>query len=116
MNGQDRLSYDDYPDSLRDNHDIDLWGGVEESWHEFVTPRIKEQFEQSQFWTRLGEKLTQWNEEFLSAHNSFALMRTTNLPEINTKSYDSSVNKSYRYNVVNNPRWPFPRLASLVCG
>ena len=54
LNVQEKPTDNAYPEWLLEKSEIDISGGFEESWHEFVTLGLKEQFEQSQFWKALA--------------------------------------------------------------
>ena len=104
----DTPTLEEYPDWLRDYYDIDLGGGAEERWYEIITPRLRNQFMESALWNALLGRLPDWNNEYKAEHNGYPLVRETIPPDIEIKSYSSTVDKSYRYNVSHNDRWPAP--------
>lgn len=104
----DKPSLEEYPDWLRDNYDIDLSGGRSEGWYDSIISGLRDQFTQSDFWTTLENRLSGWNDEYRAAKSDYPLLRTMSLPPVDTKRYSSVVGKSYRYNVLQNVRWPSP--------
>ena len=110
----DKPSPNAYPEWLRRNYDIDLLGGNQELWHETITPGLRDQFMQSPFWRALVDQLSDWNDEYRAENSDYDLVHGTALPELVIEPYISAVEKSFRWNVVQNERWPSPPIAPTV--
>lgn len=104
----DKPTFDGYAEWLRDRYDIDLEGGGQQSWYDTITPRLQNQFINSAFWKSLTDHLPAWNDSYSALHNSYDLLRDTSAPAIQVKGYSSVVEKTYRYNILQNHRWPSP--------
>ena len=55
----------------------------------------------------LPTQLTKWSEEYKADFGSDLLMENSTL-ELDEKSYDSAVNKSFRENIISNEQYPEP--------
>jgi len=70
-----------------------------------VTDKMKQQFEKSDFWRRLGDNLQQYNDEYYLSTN-YQLFQEVKLPVVLQKSFESFWDKTYRNNCVENTNWP----------
>ena len=107
----DQPTIDQYPDWFRDKTGVDLTGGATEDLYEILKPNLIASFESSVFWTTLIASLRPWSEQYTLAHKGFPLNATAS-PALLIKDFDSAINKSYRWNVRDNPKWPLPPLAA----
>ena len=87
----------------------DLESGSAEQWYDQVATKGKRELEQSRFWTELQNGLQDWNARFQVEHDDYRLFEETSQPtKILTKSFESVLNKSFRWNVFDNDQWPEP--------
>ena len=87
----------------------DLNSGSAEQWYNEVTSAGVRQLKESDFWTTLQQRLHDWNVSYKAEHDGFQLYDEALQPrEIATKSFESVLNKSLRWNVIENSRWPDP--------
>ena len=94
-----------YTDLFGDN----LKSGIAEQWYDQVTTAGKQTLEGSVFWTELQNNLGQWNVSFQADHEDYLLFDDTPQPTtLLRKSFDSALNKTFRWNVVDNCDWPNP--------
>ena len=105
----DRPSYEDYMQWYREQFEDDLESGRAEQWYETVTDAGLRRLEESDFWKQLQASLSVWDSTFAADHENYALFGATQQPtQITKKSFDSVINKSYRWNILENENWPDP--------
>ena len=108
-NLSDKPSYAKYTEWYEEWFHDDLSGGAAEQWYDQVTEIGIRRFEKSDFWRSLQKHFRLWETSFMAEHESYPLFGATQQPtEINKKSFESVLNKSYRWNVLNNDDWPDP--------
>ena len=108
-NNSDKPSYEEYADWYKETFAEDLLDGSAEKWYDEVTHAGVAKLEQSDFWTRLHTHLPAWNASFVAEHEGYPLFGSTPQPtEIDTKTFESVLNKSFRWNVLENSKWPAP--------
>ncbi len=106
---EDRPSYEEYTDWYSKRFQDDLRDGLAKQWYEDVTDDSIQRLEESVFWQKLQERLSAWNESFTVIHEGFSLFGATPQPTgIKKKPFDSVLNKSFRWNVLENRTWPDP--------
>ena len=94
-----------YYDWLGDN----LESGRAESWYEQVVDDGAARLEESHFWQTLQKSLSMWNTNFQLGHSGYPLFEVAQQPShIYKKSFQSVLNKSFRWNVLDNNNWPKP--------
>ena len=94
-----------YEEQFSDN----LYGGLAEKWYYEVTGIGLRALNKSDFWKNLQQHLHNWNVSFKAGHGGFQLYDEELQPkEIVTKSFESVLNKSLRWNVLENKKWPEP--------
>lgn len=74
--------------------------------YESVSLIMKSQFEQSSFWTNLIDSLEAHNYEYQAKFGYPLLQNVDEKPEIVIKPWKSFIEKTLRYNVINNDHWP----------
>jgi len=80
---------------------------------ESVAARLKLSFELSAFWVQLKNNLRNFHEEYL-LRTGYDLLQTFDAPLILTKPFNSFLLKTFRYNVLENGRWPDPPIDGWV--
>lgn len=76
-----------------------------ENHYNSIAAKVKEDFEKSDVWKHLLDRLTDLNSEYLSKTN-YQLLVSNFQPQLVLKSYTSFFEKSYRKNIVYNKRFP----------
>ena len=105
----DRPSSEDYIEWYYGRFGDDLGSGSAEQWYEQVTDTGVPTLEGSAFWQELRKDLTDWNARFRAEHQGYYLFEETQQPKhICTKTFESVLNKSFRWNVLENCNWPDP--------
>ena len=65
--------------------------------------------EASDFWQQLQTSLLAWDASFRAGHEGYPLLVVAQQPQqIEKKLFESVVNKSFRWNVLENSDWPDP--------
>ena len=105
----DKPSYEEYTEWYEYRFHDNLASGNADRWHQMVTNDGKSQLESSDFWRRLQEHLPDWNAAFQAEHGGYPLFAVGQQPDsIGTKTFVSALNKCFRWNVLQNDRWPNP--------
>ena len=100
---------EEYQDWYSDQFLISLDDGTAENWFNLVTAAGRLYLEESSFWKALRASWDEWNEAFVAENKGYQLLESSVQPErVNTKSFESAVNKSFRWNVLENNLWPKP--------
>jgi len=77
-----------------------------ENYYKTVTKKIKNDFENSEFWIQLTKNLSEFNIEYEIKNGYKLLLSPNERHEIYIKPYNSFLNKTFRQNIFNNERWP----------
>ena len=115
----DKPSYEDYIAWYERKFNDDLADGRAEQWYETVTDAGLRRLEESDFWEQLQTSLPAWDSAFTADHEGYSLFGATLQPQrITKKSFESAVNKAFRWNVLENSSWPEPpeRVPSTASG
>lgn len=105
----DRPTHEEYVDWYEDLLGDNLESGSAEQWFERVTDTGSQELEASEFWRELQRTLSTWNSRFGADHEGYSLFGTTPQPKtIDKKTFESVLNKSFRWNVLENSNWPDP--------
>ena len=104
----ERPDYETYLDWYNRRFQDDLNDGRAEQWHEQVTVKGVNDLRGSLFWTELQDQLPVWNAIFKADHDNYDLLAPDQPRDIGSKSFRSSVNKAFRWNVLNNDAWDLP--------
>ena len=108
-NLSDKPTYEEYVQWYYDQLGDDLESGRAEMWYERVTDAGAQEMETSGFWKALRESLRAWNTSFQLDHSGYSLFETARQPRrIHKKAFESVINKSFRWNVLENTNWPRP--------
>ncbi len=101
----DRASYEAW---LRESLDVEI-GGRLEARYDAVVNKVRRDFEDSELWTQICAELNDYDSAYRVRSQNFPLfLAEPKPPELETKSFDSYVLKTYRRNVSENERWPEP--------
>jgi hypothetical protein len=103
-----RPNHEVYLDWYRDRFGDDLNDGRAEQLYEQVTVKGVNDLQGSRFWTELQDNLPVWNAIFKAEHDGYDLLAPDQPKIIGAKSFESSVNKAFRWNVLNNDEWDRP--------
>ena len=106
--GLERPDYESYMDWYSRTFQDDLDDGRAEQWHEQVTVKGVNDLRGSLFWTELQNQLPVWNAIFKAEHDDYDLLAPDQPKDIGSKSFRSSVNKAFRWNILNNEVWGLP--------
>ena len=105
----DKPSLEDYPGWYGDRFQDELDSGRAEDWHQLVTEVGAPRMQSSEFWKGLQANLSEWDMDYQATHDGYPLFGIIQLPDrIETKSFESCVNKAYRWNVLENENWSGP--------
>ena len=104
----ERPDYETYMEWYNRRFQDDLNDGRAEQWHEQVTVKGVNDLRGSWFWTELQDQLPVWNAIFKAEHDDYDLLAPDQPKDIGSKSFRSSVNKAFRWNVLNNDAWGLP--------
>ena len=103
----DKPTFETYADWYANTFLENLMSGRAERWHESVTSRGLEVLEESEFWQQLQQNLPDWNVDFRARHKDYPLLALDQQPKrIQKKGFDSTLNKAFRWNIVDNGNWP----------
>ena len=106
--GLERPDFESYMDWYNRRFQDDLDDGRAEQWHEQVTVKGVNDLQGSSFWAELQNQLPVWNATFKAEHDDYDLLAPDQPKDIGSKSFRSSVNKAFRWNVLNNEVWGLP--------
>ncbi len=105
----DKPTFENYAEWYYKKVLISLDDGGTEKWYNIVTDAGCQNLQESPFWTALKCSLDNWNAAFVAEHEGYQLLESSQQPQrIEKKSFQSAVNKSFRWNVVDNPLWSKP--------
>ena len=108
-NFSDKPSYEDYTSWYEEWLGVDLESGRAEKWFELVTDAGIRRLQEAAFWQELQTSLPAWDTSFKAKQEGYSLFGTTRQPqEIDKKTFESVLNKSFRWNVLDNNNWPDP--------
>lgn len=102
---RDRPTEDEYPEWMLIENRCDLFGDIERNHYQVAALQMRTQFEQSPVWLGLTAGYRTWDDEYYAEKGDRLFARDAP-PELCIKPFKSIVNKSYRWNVVDNPNWP----------
>ena len=94
----------DYRKWLKDNLSVEI-RDQDRTRYDYVTSKVKQDFEKSEFWTRLTNNLAMYNQEY-HVEKGYDLFLPPYESKLDIKSYDSFLLKTYRKNVLENESWP----------
>ena len=89
---------------LSEKQDVEV-SEKDETYYYSVVNIAKRNFEKSNFWEQLKEKLDEYNQEYL-LKTGYDLLAPTYEPKIYVKPFESLLVKTYRKNVLENEFWP----------
>jgi ppGpp synthetase/RelA/SpoT-type nucleotidyltranferase len=97
-------TFPDYIKWLKDGLSVNI-GDRDRTRYDHVTSKMRQDFEKSEFWTQLINNLAIYDHEY-QVGKGYNLFLSPNKPELDIKSYDSFLLKTYRKNVLENESWP----------
>ena len=108
-NFSDQPTYEEYVGWYDDWLGDDLESGNAELWYERVTDAGAQELQASGFWQTLQKSLRTWDANFQVEHAGYSLFDAAQQPgQIHKKAFKSVLNKSFRWNVLENSNWPRP--------
>lgn len=103
---QERPTDAQYKKWLEDNHGVRVDARLA-TYYNTVASSIRAAFVVP--WTELNRDFPRFSEQYLVAKSFFLFAAPLGIDiEIQTKSFDSFINKTYRKNVIENENWPEP--------
>lgn len=67
---------------------------------------MKLSFEETTFWRNLSDDFRDIDQEYTIQHQGYPLFMELKMPSLQIKSYESFLEKTYRWNVLDNEFWP----------
>ena len=107
-NSLDKPTYEEYPDWYYREFNLDLEDGSAERWYDIVTLYGTRELAKSPFWKALPDSLKEWDTSFVANHDDSLFHGKPRPDQIQAKPFDAALDKSFRWNVLNNDRWPHP--------
>lgn len=95
-----------YKKWLQIKHDIEVTS-KEENYYRSIAFTAKRDFEDSNFWINLTERLKDYDQEYL-LQTGYNLVSPDQKAKLFVKPFNSLLIKSYRKNVLENKQWPNP--------
>ena len=105
---EERPRLDEYLAWYEEQFEDDLNSERPQQWYQKVTDVGRLELERSEFWKQLQESLPQWDREFRATHKNYELLAPDQPESLGIKTFDSAINKAFRWNVLENERWPDP--------
>jgi hypothetical protein len=93
-----------YCEWLRGTHEISI-NERYRSYYDSVVLKVRMDFEKSGFWARLIDELSDYDQEYQLKHG-YQLFMPKFTPELQTKSFESFLLKTFRKNILDNTKWP----------
>ena len=105
----DKPTFEDYAEWYYNQVLVRLDDKGTENWYNLVTDAGCQRLQESPFWAALTCSLDDWNAAFVAEHEGYQLLESSIQPQrVAKKSFRSAVNKSFRWNVLENDLWPRP--------
>lgn len=104
MDNEKPQDIDQYKEWLREKHDTEISNRTR-AYYESVASRIKQDFERSDFWIQLVENLREFGREY-QLQTGYPLLISEFEPELDMKTFDSFLLKTFRKNIIENNLWP----------
>lgn len=95
-----------YKEWLKEDHQVEISARTE-TYYNAVTSRVRTDFLASSFWKSLVTDLDQINQGYYVSMNYY-LFGDSAPPELQTKSFESFLLKTFRQNILDNINWPEP--------
>lgn len=93
-----------YKEWLKCNHGIEI-SNKDKTYYESVANKICLDFQKSDFWKSVVKQFNLINQEYY-LKKKYALFLLDKPPELQVKSFESFLMKTFRKNIVDNPKWP----------
>lgn len=94
----------DYKKWLKCNHGVEITD-KNKNYYNSVVHRIWINFQNSDFWTSVVNQLNPINQEYF-LKTKYYLFTLDKPPELQVKTFESFLMKTFRKNIVDNPNWP----------
>ena len=104
----EQWSEEEYIQWYNDEFGQTLNGGQPAQWYKQVTDAGRTELKRSEFWRELRKELRSWDRAYTLAHNGHELLAPKQSTGIKIKDFQSTVNKSYRRNWLENKDRPNP--------
>lgn len=95
---------DEYKEWLRKDLAVEILDRTK-TYYESVTSRVKTDFQKSIFWKELTEHLKEYDGEYL-VKTGYHLLADGSVPDLDIKTFDSFLIKTFRKNILENKNWP----------
>ncbi len=102
----------EYKKWLKENHKVEISSRTE-TYYDAVISKARSDFGASDFWHSITSDLDQINKLYYLKTNYYLLIESSP-PELQTKPFDSFLQKTFRLNVLSNRNWPEPPDAGWV--
>ena len=95
----------EYKKWLQEKHNVAVTSQTK-TYYESVVNIIKSQIEASSYWLELKSNLIEYNDQY-ALSTKYPLLSQMDL-QLQIKSFDSFLDKTFRINVIHNRNWPDP--------
>lgn len=95
---------DEYKSWLKDKHGIEISDRVK-TRYDAVSNTIKRDYEKSDFWIKIVDSLAEYDQDY-RMKKGYNLFLGNAKPELDIKTFDSFLLKTFRKNVLNNKNFP----------
>lgn len=92
---------------LADKHGVQV-GAPIQTRYETVVNKVRADFLASPLWKRIEAALNDLDGEYRLGAANYPLLITPGMPDVQVKSFDSFLLKTFRRNVLENRNWPNP--------
>ena len=97
---------DEYKKWLLDKHGVTI-SSKTQAYYDSVALKVKQEYENSTFWSEIGQNLAIYDEEYLT-RTGYHLLTSMTMPNLEMKKFDSFLLKAFRKNIINNDHYPDP--------
>lgn len=97
-------SLEEYYDWLCENHDFNF--DHEDSYYSSTCLKLISDLTNSDFWKNLSKKLLECDFEYKKITTGYNLLLRNDPPLIQMKPFKSLMQKTYRFNIIDNSLWP----------
>src|SRR3990170_3579397 len=104
MTNKKPQNVDEYIKWMKEQHEIEISPRTS-TYYESVTSKIKQDFQQSEFWLQVIKNIREYDAEYLVS-TGYLLLMPNYEPELLIKSYNSFLLKTFRKNIIENKHWP----------
>ena len=99
------ITFEEYKnDWLCENHDFNI--DQENNYYDSTCLKLIRDLENTDLWKNLSKNLKEYDYEYKKLTNGYSLLLGNDPPSIYKKPFNSLIQKTYRFNVINNTLWP----------